>query len=516
MAERRSVPPIVYILVAAVIGMGGYIIWDNNNSTSDTPVTSETEVQPSTVTDLDLRILGDTFSGYSTFRSTEFQQTLAELGIQLQYDNEFDQAQRAQQLGNGQADLIVTTLDQFLQQQPAGQIIALIDRTVGADAVVLNSLKYPQLTSINDLDSLISSQSQPLIATYAADTPSEYLALVLDTKFETFNLSDFRTQPVSDASEAWALLQDPDQPVALAVIWEPFVAQARNRGYTVVLSSQDAPRAIVDVLVASETLIESQPETLSTLVETYYRRIDTNVRDPAQLQAQIATDGQLSDQDAAAVLNGIDFFTALEAKSWFEDGTLDRRINSTAAVLTLAGRLNTVPEAPSALYTDVFLERAARNNETLIELIRADNPELADRLSGQAQTITPSLTPEQIQTAPDIGNLAIRGDVQFATGSASLTAASETTLNQLSSEIGEFSPETVAIRVIGHTSRSGAAAFNQTLSQQRAQVVVDYLKQQGITHNILAEGQGFNQPLAGLDPANPQNQRTEIRLVRAN
>jgi len=72
------------------------------------------------------------------------------------------------------------------------------------------------------------------------------------------------------------------------------------------------------------------------------------------------------------------------------------------------------------------------------------------------------------------------------------------------------------VRVIGHTSRSGAAALNQSLSQERAQVVVGYLRTRALKHNIIAEGKGFSQPLAGISPEDARNQRTEIRLVRVN
>jgi len=65
------------------------------------------------------------------------------------------------------------------------------------------------------------------------------MALVLDTKFDAFNLADFELVRVADASEAWALMQDPNENVAVAVLWEPFVTQARQQDYTVVLSSND-------------------------------------------------------------------------------------------------------------------------------------------------------------------------------------------------------------------------------------------------------------------------------------
>ncbi len=466
-------------------------------------------------------LLGDTFSGYSTFRSAEFQQLLSEFGVGLRYADEFDQGARAESLATGEADLIVTTLDQFLQQQPQGQIVGLIDRTIGADAVVLNTVQYPELTSLLELEALIQqaqSQGETLSIAYAGDTPSEYLALVLDTKFDAFNLSDFNVIEVEDASQAWELMQDPSEQVAIAVLWEPFVTQARQQDYTVVLSSNDAPGSIVDVLVASDRLLQSQPTLVSELLEAYYRRIDTNVRDASQLQQQIAEDGELSPAEAAAVLQGIDFFTAAEAQTWMAEGTLRRRIEATAAVLVLSGRLNAVPAEPETLYSSQFLSKAAANTQTLIDLVRADNPELADRLSG-AEAATPAVTPvsdTQVQAAPDIGNLNVEGQVEFSTGSAQLTATGQQTLSALVQDVQEFNPETVAVRVIGHTSQTGPADLNQRLSQQRAQVVVDFLRSQGVQHNIVAEGRGFSQLLGNVPTADPRQQRTEIRLVRVD
>jgi OmpA-OmpF porin, OOP family len=526
MSKNSNMTLVLALAVTASLGVGGVwflskfapnllpgISFNQSPSQGNQPTNPQSSVE--------LTILGDSFSGYSTFRNADFQTALQDTGITLRYQDEFDQAKRAKVLGEGNVDLLVTTLDQFLKQNPKGKIVGLIDRTVGADAVILNTKKYPTLKSLLDLNQLVKkSQSlgKPLEITFAADTPSEYLALVLDTKFEAFNLKDLKVMPVGDASESWKLLQDSTRNVGVAIIWEPFVTQARQKGYTVVLSSADAPTAIVDVLVASDRLIQSRPAQLTEFLETYYRRIDTNVRDASALQGQIAQDGQLSPTDAAAVLNGIQFFTATEAQSWLTNGTLERRIGSTAAVLVLAGRLTQVPPKPADLFSSQFIKKAASNTQVLIDLVRADSPELADKLSGKKTAITASspLTAAQVKAAPDIGNLQVRGKVSFATGATQLTLEGQKALDGLVKEINEFSAQSVAVRVIGHTSRTGSADVNQQLSQQRAAVVVNYLRGQGVSHNIASEGKSFTQPLPGIAPADERNQRTEIRMVRVN
>ncbi|MBT9317443.1 OmpA family protein [Leptothoe spongobia] len=503
-------PPIVYILGVIAVSLGFWSQKDTLFSFSKGPsisINSDTD---------ELVILGDTFSGYSTFRSPELNDELEKAGLSLRFDNEFDQAERAARLEKGSADLIVTTLDQYLKHKPDGKIVGLIDRTVGADAVVLNTPKYPNLKSLNDLSQLVA-QGQPLSLAYATDTPSEFLAQVLDIRFDGFNMSDFNQLKVAEASEAWNELQNTNQNIAVAVLWEPFVSQAREQGHTVVLSSEDAPNAILDVIVASDDMIRKEEEQLTEFLSAYYRRMDQATRNDSQLKTLIQTDGDLSAAQADLVIDGIDFFTSVEAGRWMEDGILDKRIDATAAILVLSGQLAQVPIA-TELYSDLFIAEAVANTESLIQLVQADDPELAKFLTGEAAS-TPNqvaLTPEVIQSSQPIGDLQVRGEVKFGSGSSAIANEGQQTLAQLAAEINEFNTETVAIRVIGHTSKTGAAALNQSLSQQRAEAVVNYLKSQAVAHNIVAEGKGFSEPLAGVAANDPQNQRTEIRLVRIN
>ena len=128
--------------------------------------------------------------------------------------------------------MIVTSLDQYLTHLPQGKIVALLDRTIGADAVVLNKKNYPQLNSLLDLEKLIKQSAQKgkrLKIVFAGDTPSEFLAIVLDTKFTNFNLADLDIVRVADASEAWQKMQQ-DREIAVAVLWEPFVTEAKKSG----------------------------------------------------------------------------------------------------------------------------------------------------------------------------------------------------------------------------------------------------------------------------------------------
>jgi OmpA-OmpF porin, OOP family len=72
---------------------------------------------------------------------------------------------------------------------------------------------------------------------------------------------------------------------------------------------------------------------------------------------------------------------------------------------------------------------------------------------------------------------------------------------------------TVNIEIAGHTDTDGEDAFNQTLSEKRAQAVTDYLVKAGLPANrFTAMGYGSTQPVAGndTDQGKAQNRRIEF------
>ncbi|BDM78611.1 phosphate ABC transporter substrate-binding/OmpA family protein [Acaryochloris marina] len=507
--KRKGLPPIAYIGAALLVFGGGYMGLNAINLGDPSPLNQLAYGNEAR----QLTVLGDTFSGYSTLRADPFAAKITQANLGIRYQDEFDQAARAKALGQ-KADIIVTTLDQYLKHQPEGRIVGLIDKTVGADAVVLNTQQYPELKGLNDIAKVRASASAPLKLVYSAGTPSEYLAKLLDLKFEGLSLSDFEVVEVEESTQAYELLKS-DARVAIAILWEPFVSKARKEGNTIVLSSSDVPDAIIDVIVASNQLIQNRPEDLSQFLTLYYQHTDQLIRDAGALSQQIGQDGNLSIQDATSVSKGIDFFTALESHQWMNAGTLAKRIEATSAVLSLTGETAGLVQNPRALYTQDFIAQAVTNSEQLVASIAATDPELAKVLRGQKSSTTKAqVTPQQIQSAPQVGNFKVRGEVKFATGSAVLSGDSQSTLKALAQEINEFNPSTIAVNVVGHTSKTGSAATNQTLSQQRAQVVANFLRSQGVRPNLVAEGKGFSAQLPGVDPASPAQQRTEIQLRR--
>ena len=105
-------------------------------------------------------------------------------------------------------------------------------------------------------------------------------------------------------------------------------------------------------------------------------------------------------------------------------------------------------------------------------------------------------------------------DILFAVDSASLTSALQGDLRSVAASLNRY-PETT-VDVIGHTDNTGAAAYNQDLSQRRAQAVSSVLVNAGVAPvRVRASGRGEDQPIASnLTPeGRQQNRRVEIIIT---
>ena len=105
-------------------------------------------------------------------------------------------------------------------------------------------------------------------------------------------------------------------------------------------------------------------------------------------------------------------------------------------------------------------------------------------------------------------------DILFATDSAQLTGSLQSDLRTVAGSLNRYPNTTV--NVIGHTDNTGEAAYNQSLSERRAQAVSSVLISSGVSPaRIRAIGRGEDQPVASnLTPeGRQQNRRVEIVIT---
>jgi len=105
-------------------------------------------------------------------------------------------------------------------------------------------------------------------------------------------------------------------------------------------------------------------------------------------------------------------------------------------------------------------------------------------------------------------------DILFATDSAALRPDLQNDLRTVAGNLQAYPNSTV--QIVGHTDNTGDAAYNQQLSNRRADAVADVLLREGVqASRIQAFGRGEDQPIASnLTPeGKAQNRRVEIVIL---
>jgi OmpA-OmpF porin, OOP family len=110
---------------------------------------------------------------------------------------------------------------------------------------------------------------------------------------------------------------------------------------------------------------------------------------------------------------------------------------------------------------------------------------------------------------------AVSMTVQFATGSADLTPQAIQTLTSLGQALTNQTLASYHFRIEGHTDTVGSPAYNQQLSQRRAEAVVDYLATNfHIDRNrVQAIGMGQDGLMIQTPPQTPEARNRRVQVV---
>lgn len=135
----------------------------------------------------------------------------------------------------------------------------------------------------------------------------------------------------------------------------------------------------------------------------------------------------------------------------------------------------------------------------------AQQRELERNLEGTGATVTN--TGEEIRVNLPAG-------VTFAFDRAEIQPQFVEPLTRVSRTLAQY--ESSLIDVVGHTDSVGSAAYNQDLSQRRADTVADFMSRRGVLPaRIAAFGRGEDQPVASNETESGRalNRRVEIVIT---
>lgn len=121
----------------------------------------------------------------------------------------------------------------------------------------------------------------------------------------------------------------------------------------------------------------------------------------------------------------------------------------------------------------------------------------------------------KIDTSAKETIITLGGEVVFKTGKSDLRPSAREKLNQVADVLLENKGK--SIQVVGHTDSQGKAAFNQKLSEDRANSVRTYLVERGVAADrITAIGKGQDSPVASNDDATGRTENRRVEIIIQN
>lgn len=136
------------------------------------------------------------------------------------------------------------------------------------------------------------------------------------------------------------------------------------------------------------------------------------------------------------------------------------------------------------------------------------NVAYVEALDPQNQLPTPAECVQRINAA------LLASRIQFASGSAKIAASSAATLDAIADIMRDCN--SYAMEIGGHTDSQGRDSMNLTLSQARAEAVLDaLLAREVLTSNLSAKGFGESSPIADneTEEGRAANRRIEFQLI---
>ena len=419
----------------------------------------------------------DSFSGYAVFRTTEFQQQLANRGIKLKLVNdEADYPARAGALEKGSLQFALFPADALLKtfsklDYPPATIIAIIDETRGADAMLAYKKRFENVDRLN---------SPEVRFVLVGDSPSETLARVVIQDFGLNLVTKDAIVPLASPEKLIERYKKADPTTNdVYVVWEPFVSQMlKNDALHVLTDSSKFTGYIVDTLVVNRDFLLKQEPVVEAVLESYFTTL-FSYRDATKMSKLMLDDAKLTKltiepDQAAKMVQGIQWKNTQENFAHFglRPGAIihiENILDRIARVLVSTGAIDREPVDGkwNRLYFDRPMKQIMSRNfypGVQSEVIRE---ELALK----------ELTEKQWTELASVGTLNVP-ELVFSRGSSTLTDRSQLILKELAERLQAWPQYYLMIR--GNASNLGDVEANKELAAKRALGALQYLESAGI------------------------------------
>ncbi|MEM7735445.1 MAG: phosphate ABC transporter substrate-binding/OmpA family protein [Deinococcota bacterium] len=474
----------------------------------------------------------DNYFGYAALLGRTNRAAMRQRGYALEcVDDGANYTARYQALSEGDLDLAVFTKGAYLQvgapNWDAVEVLVMSE-SKGSDAIVAN--QSSGIGSLEDLKTAVQN-GQSLRVAVTPDSPSWTLVNAADNAFG-LAIPDAWYVQTNGSSDALSRLQRGQADIA--VLWQPDITESlRSSNIVRLLGTEDTTNLIVDVLLASRTFAQRNPEAVQALTDAFFETLELYSTNTELLVEDIINFGEqfdttISQDEARDMLAGIDYQVLEDnAIRWYGLADTQLGVRRFDAIETThylertflaTNLLNTPvlpPEGAAGLTNSRFVEAAFNASP----LSNQQFGQVTTSVAGLQRDFVP-LSAEEWQLLRPVGSLKQR-PIGFQASQAGLSDRGRQVLDEVASDLNTFSSFRLIIE--GHTNAIGDAGANMQLSQARAQAIADYLVDaHGVdTDRLLVTGYGGSQPLTcppedSVRACASRQQRSVLRFVRAD
>lgn len=263
-----------------------------------------------------------------------------------------------------------------------------------------------------------------------------------------------------------------------------------------------APGALAKAEQSLQQAEEYQRRKEKNPVRTVARQAVQSAEDAREIAVKRRHEAQVAAEQAAiqARANA----QAEQAQAETQQAQAQARIEAQQRALAQQQQALAQQQAEAAQAQRRAAEAQAQNAQRAAAQAQQEQRQLRAHLLAQFNQVLPT-------TDTPRGLMVNIGDVLFATGKSDLRPAAQVALAKFSGIVLNY--PTLKFSVEGYTDSTGSQAFNQALSEKRAESVRDYLVQQGVNANsITAIGMGESNPVASNSTAagRQKNRRVDI------
>jgi outer membrane protein OmpA-like peptidoglycan-associated protein len=300
-----------------------------------------------------------------------------------------------------------------------------------------------------------------------------------------------------------------DKKIDVACLWEPDVtlALASRPGAHRLFSTADATELVADTLVARRELLDGSPELATLLARVWFegaKKADADRPAAARLISTVCSRfrDELGYEATLAAFDWVKWTTLADNVRMFGlDGkppAFDRVYNQAEGIWI---------NYPQAEIKNRYAPATLRDDRVVRGIWEAEGRPVAKRTETFRTNV--AATGQALFTKPVTINF--RSDQDQLTAEM-MAVLNEHVVPQVHMAAGMY------IRVEGNTDSVGDESWNQSLSERRAQAIVDYLVTRGVdSGRVVARGNGSQRPVASnrTIEGRARNRRTDVLFIPA-